>query len=73
MPLEGLALQVKLLRPHAPVAAFLAAMMEPPPREVCTPPTVHQIHLTAAYTTVPTPKKKPMLLACTDAIRVDRD
>ena len=34
VPLEGLALQVKLLRPHAPVAAFLGAMMEPPSGEV---------------------------------------
>ncbi|KAK9844162.1 hypothetical protein WJX81_006552 [Elliptochloris bilobata] len=36
VPLEGLALHVKLLRPHAPVAAFLAAMMEPPPHEAVT-------------------------------------
>lgn len=37
MPLEGLALQVKLLRPRAPVAAFLAAMMEPPSGEARRP------------------------------------
>ena len=42
VPLEGLALQVKLLRPHAPVAAFLAAMMEPPPREARASLTVHR-------------------------------
>jgi len=42
VPLEGLALQVKLLRPRAPVAAFLAAMMEPPSGEVRRPgrPTI---------------------------------
>ena len=48
VPLEGLALQVKLLRPHAPVAAFLAAMMEPPPREARTP---HALHSQCIYVT----------------------
>ncbi len=54
MPLEGLALQVKLLRPRAPVAAFLAAMMEPPSSEV--PRVGHYAPpcLALAYPTHPT-------------------